>query len=275
MAIDLDAIRAKLNNLQSQTTRTNNLWKPEPGKNQVRIVPYQYNKDNPFIELYFHYDLGKKNYLSPVTFGEADPVVEFSEKLKSSGNRDDWKLGKKMEPKMRCYLPVIVRGQESEGVKFWGFGKTVYQELLGFIADPDYGDISDPTNGRDVVVTFRTAEETGKSFPSTTIMVKPNVTPMTEDKNQMTTWFENQQNLSEVYKEMSYDELTEVLENWLNPSEDTEGSSTTQSSENVATATTETTNVGSTTTTATKTKAETTTATAESVGDAFDELFKD
>ena len=49
MAIDLNAIRAKLNNLQSQTTRTNNLWKPEPGKNQVRIVPYQYNKDNPFI----------------------------------------------------------------------------------------------------------------------------------------------------------------------------------------------------------------------------------
>mgnify|MGYP003676819303 CR=1 FL=1 len=57
MAIDLNAIRAKLNNLQSQTTRTNNLWKPEPGKNQVRIVPYQFNKDNPFIEMYFHYDL--------------------------------------------------------------------------------------------------------------------------------------------------------------------------------------------------------------------------
>ena len=58
MAIDLDAIRKKLNNLQSQTTRTSNLWKPEPGKQQIRIVPYQHNKDNPFIELYFHYNLG-------------------------------------------------------------------------------------------------------------------------------------------------------------------------------------------------------------------------
>ena len=77
MAIDLDAIRRKLGDLQSQTTRTSHLWKPSPGKNQVRIVPYQYNKDNPFQELFFHYDLGKKNYLSPVTFGEADPVVEF------------------------------------------------------------------------------------------------------------------------------------------------------------------------------------------------------
>ena len=40
-----------------------------------------------------------------------------------------------MEPKMRTYVPVLVRGKESEGVKFWGFGKLVYQELLG----DDYG----------------------------------------------------------------------------------------------------------------------------------------
>ena len=231
MAIDLDAIRAKLNNLQSQTTRTNNLWKPEPGKNQVRIVPYQHNKDNPFIELYFHYDLGKKNYLSPVTFGESDPVVEFSEKLKSSGNSDDWKLGKKMEPKMRTYLPVIVRGKESEGVKFWGFGKTVYQELLQFIADPDYGDITDPMGGRDILVEFTPSEGPGQ-FPKTTIRVKPNVTPMTEDKNVAESVAKNQPNLDDIFKEPSYDDLKEALENWLNPDTDaTESSSTTETEE--------------------------------------------
>ena len=53
MALDLDAIRRKLNNLQNQTGKQNNLWKPEPGKNQVRIVPYQHNKENPFLEMYF------------------------------------------------------------------------------------------------------------------------------------------------------------------------------------------------------------------------------
>ena len=102
MAIDLDAIKAKLNKLQTTTTRQNNLWKPEPGKQIIRIVPYQFDRANPFQELYFHYDLGKKNYLSPVTYGKADPVVEFAEKLKSSGNSDEWKLGKKLEPKTRC-----------------------------------------------------------------------------------------------------------------------------------------------------------------------------
>ena len=130
MAIDLDAIRKKLNNLQATTNRTSSLWKPEPGKQQIRIVPYQHDKDNPFLEMYFHYNLGQKNYLSPVTFGKADPVVEFAEQLKATGNKDDWQMARKLDPTLRTYVPVIVRGQESEGVKLWGFGKTYKQEEI-------------------------------------------------------------------------------------------------------------------------------------------------
>jgi hypothetical protein len=52
-------------------------------------------------------------------------------------------MGRKIEPKMRTYVPVIIRGKEAEGVKFWGFGKTIYAELLSIISDPDYGDITD------------------------------------------------------------------------------------------------------------------------------------
>ena len=228
MAIDLEAIKRKLNQLQTTGARQNNLWKPEPGKQVVRIVPYQHDRSNPFRELYFHYDLGKRNYLSPVTHGKPDPVVEFCEKLKASGNSDEWKLGKKMEPKMRTYVPVLVRGKESEGVKLWGFGKQVYQELLGFITDPDYGDITDPMGGRDILVEFTPSEGPGQ-FPKTTIRVKPNVTPMTEDKNVAETVAKNQPNLDDIFKEPSYDDLKEALENWLNPdSEATETSSTTE-----------------------------------------------
>jgi len=215
MAIDLNAIRNKLNQLQTQTTRQNNLWKPEPGKQQVRIVPYQHDKANPFQEMYFHYDLGTKNYLSPITHGRPDPVVEFAEKLKASGNSDEWKLGKKLEPKMRCYVPIIVRGKESEGVKFWGFGKTVYTEILGFIADPDYGDLTDPSSGRDIVVEFTPSE--GGGYPKTVIRVKPNTTPLSDDKNVIEKVAKQQPNLNEIFKEPTYDELKQVLESWLDP----------------------------------------------------------
>tara|TARA_R100000697_G_C5434956_1_gene193767 strand:+ start:140 stop:886 length:747 start_codon:yes stop_codon:yes gene_type:complete len=218
MAIDLDAIRKKLTNLQTTTGKQNNLWKPEPGKQTIRIVPYQYNKDNPFQELYFHYNLGKKIYLSPVTFGKADPVVEFCEQLKSSGNKEDWQMARKMEPKMRTYVPVIVRGQESEGVKFWGFGKTVYQELLSIIADPDYGDITDLMNGRDVTVEFIAAEGAG-SFPKTSIRVKPNQTQATDNKDVASKITDGQKEITEIFKEVSYDDLKQALQEWLDPQE--------------------------------------------------------
>jgi len=217
MALDLEQIKKRLTQLKQTTQRQNNLWKPSPGTSQIRIVPYKHNKDNPFIELYFHYDVNGRTYLSPVSFGRPDPFVEFAEKLKSTGSQDDYRLARKLEPNMRIFLPVVVRGSEGEGVKFWGFGKTVYQELLGFIADPDYGDITDPVSGRDVAVEFKSAEELGRSFPMTTIRVKPNQTTLTDDKSQLENMFNNQKNITDIYKELSYDELRDVLEKWMNP----------------------------------------------------------
>ena len=265
--MDISAIKKKLNQLQNTTSKRDNLWKPQPGKQQIRMLPYGHNKDNPFIELYFHYDLGGRTYLSPISFGRPDPIEEFAQKLKSSGNKDDWKLGRKLEAKMRTFVPIVERGKEKEGVKFWGFGKTVYQELLTFIADPDYGDLSDPINGRDIVVTFRTAEETGKSFPSTQIMVKPNQTPLTEGKEDLENLLNNQLNLSELYTENSYEELTEVLEGWLNPSESEDGGESSVSTTNTATTST------STSTTADNTSTTADVSTADDAKMAFDELF--
>ena len=218
--MDLNAIKNRLNQLQTTSNRTSNLWKPSPGSQVVRIVPYKFNKDNPFIELYFHYDLGGKNYLSPMSFGRPDPIEEFAQKLKSTGSKEDYRLGRKVEAKMRTYAPVVVRGEENQGVKFWGFGKTVYQELLSIIADPDYGDITDPVNGRDVSVEFISAEESGASFPKTNIRVKPNQTPISDEPSVLEKVKTSQKDITEIYQEQSYEDLTNVLNEWLNPSED-------------------------------------------------------
>ena len=262
--MDISQIKSRLNQLQSQTSTTKNFWKPEPGKQVVRIVPYKHCKENPFIELFFHYNLGNnKTYMSPVSFGRPDPVQEFADKLKSTGEKDEWIQGKRLEPKMRTFAPVIVRGQENEGVKFWGFGKTVYQELLGVIADPDYGDITDATNGRDIGIDRQTPAEAGNQYGKTTVRVKPNQTPITEDADQLKSIFDNQSDLTELYTEPSYDDLKEVLSNYLNPSDDNE-TETTTTSNGVAASTTPTSNTGTATTTAAKT---------ENVEDAFDELF--
>ena len=252
--MDLDKVKRRLNQLQTSTQRTSNLWKPQPGTQQIRLVPYRFNKDNPFIEFFFHYDLGGKSHLSPISFGRPDPIEEFAQKLKSSGNRDDYRLGKKLEAKMRTFTPVIVRGEESQGTKFWGFGKTVYQEILSVIADPDYGDITDPVSGRDVTVEFKTAEETGASFPSTAIRVKPIQTPISEDKNILEKVADTQKDITEIYQEKTYDELTEILNNWLEGRE--EGETKNNTTESV-----------------TATQVAESTKTVENVSEAFNELF--
>lgn len=214
MAINLDAIKQKLNSLQNVTSKSNNLWKPEPGTQVIRIIPYQHNRENPFQELYFHYNFGGKSILSPISFGRPDPIVEFAEKLKSTGNSDDWKSGKKLEPTMRCYVPIIVRGKESEGVKFWGFGKQIYTELLSIVSDPDYGDITDLMNGRDIDVEFTPAE--GANFPKTTIRVKPATSAATEDK-EIATKIMTQPEITDLFPEPTYEELETALKEWMNP----------------------------------------------------------
>ena len=246
--MDINAIKNRLNQLQTTTSTKNSFWKPEPGKTQIRIVPYKFNKDNPFQELFFHYQFENKTMVSPVTYGRPDPINEFSTKLKSTGVKDDWIQGKRLEPKMRTYAPVVVRGQESEGVKFWGFGKTVYQELLSIIADPDYGDITDAINGRDITVEKMTPAEAGNQYGKTTIRVKPNMTPLTEDKEQLKSMIESQVDINELYNEPTYDELKEVLDRYMNPDSQEEETETETTSEPVAT-------------------------TVSDAGDAFDELF--
>ena len=252
--MDISQIKNRLTQLQSTTSTKDNFWKPQPGKTQIRIVPYKFNKENPFVEAFFHYGLGgNKTYLSPVTNGNADPVAEFADKLKSTGNKDEWIQGKRLEPKMRTFAPVIVRGQESEGVKFWGFGKTVYQELLSVIADPDYGDITDPVNGRDIMIERQTPAEAGNQYGKTTVRVKPNQTAMTDDATLLESLMDNQSNLTELYNEPTYDELKDVLQNYLNPSDDTQTTETTATPEKVS--------------------EKTETKQTADVSDAFDELF--
>ena len=237
--MDINAIKSRLNQLQNTSSTANAFWKPQPGKSQIRITPYIENKDNPFVELFFHYSLvPKKTVLSPLSFGRPDPVQQFADKLKGSGDKDEWIQGKRIEPKMRTFAPVIVRGEESEGVKWWGFGKTVYQELLAIIADPDYGDISDVMTGRDIVVERQTAAEAGNQYGKTTIRVKPNQTALVEDATLSQNLINNQPNIVELYNEPSFDELKGHLQNFLNPSAAEEKTSepemvSTQASSNV------------------------------------------
>jgi hypothetical protein len=162
--MDLEAMKKRLSEISSKNKKSA-VWKPSNGKQNIRIVPSKDQRDNPFIELLFHYDFNGKTYLSPASFGRPDPIAEIANKLRKSGDKDEYELSKKFSPKMRIYAPVIVRGEEDQGVRFWGFGRQVYQALLGIVSDEDYGDITDLKEGNDITVHYIPKEDSGKSFP--------------------------------------------------------------------------------------------------------------
>lgn len=216
MALDLTALRAKLNELNRVNTKDNILWKPTKGPNTVRIVPLKSAPDNPFIELYFHY-LGNKTYLSPLSFGERDPIAEFADQLRAGGglSKEDYRETKKFVPQRRTFVPVIDRNKPQDGVRFWAFGKTVYSELLSVMADPEYGDITDPQAGRDIKVEFTPQEESDTGFAKTSIRIAAKETALTKDAEQLEKWLTEQPDLMSLYKRLSYDELSTVLKVYI------------------------------------------------------------
>jgi hypothetical protein len=106
----------------------------------------------------------------------------------------------------------LVRGKENEGPKFWNFGKTVYADLLGIMNDPDYGDITDLSTGRDIVVEYTPNDDPKQS--KTVIRAKPNVTKAFESAEVLEK-VKQLQNPETIYKEPTYDELKALLEKYL------------------------------------------------------------
>lgn len=198
------------------------LWKPKEGIQNVRIVPYKFNPDSPFIELQFYYNLGGKHYLAPCTFGKPDPIQETVETLRSSGSNEEKAIAAKLVPTTRTYAPVIVRGEEDKGVRFWGFGVQVYKQLLKLITDPEWGDITSLTEGNDIKIEFHKVSKKigkdGKSFPETTITPLPRRTPVVDpSRRDLLEKVKEQTDILQIFPLKSYDELKEAVEKWLHP----------------------------------------------------------
>ena len=230
--MNLDEIKNRLNKLNNKggggsSDFKNNFWRPPVGeKSVIRIVPYAHNKDFPFSELYFYFGIGKPRMIALSNFSESDPILEFATTLKKSGDNENMELAKKLYPKLRVFAPVIVRGEEDKGVRFYEFGKMVYQELLGVMADEDYGDITDIQKGRDVTIEVIPAAETGKMFNTTTIRVKPNQTALIGDASKAEGLLTNQKNLVSLFKKYSFEEMKGELQSYLKPAEEDGGKQT-------------------------------------------------
>jgi len=215
MSVDFDAIRKKLGQLSGQNSRRNSMWRPQEGEETtIRLMSFPDNDGQPFKERWFYYNIGNNpGLLAPYQFGKPDPIQELINKLRDDSAKESYELAKKLYPKMRTYAPIVVRGEEDKGVRLWSFGKTVYQSLLNIMLDEDYGDITDPADGRDVKVTCN--KPPGRMWATTTVRPRGKPSPLSGDHGQAKQWLDEIPDLDDLYSLKTYEELEKTVNDWL------------------------------------------------------------
>lgn len=216
MAIDLDAIRRKLGELSGKNNKRDQQWKPEEGKEYtVRLLAFPNNNGQPFIDRHYYYGIGNSpGILAPFQFGKPDPIKELRSKLYDEGSQASKDLAKTVAPKMRTFAPIIVRGEEDKGVRIWSFGKMIYQDILNLMLDEDYGDITDPLEGRDIRVTV--TKLPGKQFADTKVSPRAKVEPLSRDSAQAKKWIESIPEVDGIAQLKPYEEIEKIVNDWIN-----------------------------------------------------------
>lgn len=195
-------------------------WTPKQGRQIIRVLP-------EVGEMKFFYQEVGKHSMPPdrkksvycpkfTTAEELDcPVCELVDDLYRSGDKISKALAKGLRVKKMYWMSVIVRGkvdpntheqvEEDSGPFIYTPGVKVFGEIMNYILDPEYGDVTDVEDGFDIILT-----RTGTGI-ETEYSVKPrrNSSPLSKSDQQAQDWLN-------AAKDLAWVELSE------DPEEDSE-----------------------------------------------------
>lgn len=217
MGLDIDALKKKLAETKEKTSRSGggggdfSFWSPSDGRNVIRMLPPKDGGDF-YAETMVHYNLGPKKDKSAVcrkAAGEKHcPVCDLVDAY-FKGDEDDKKYARRIKARGKYYFNVIDRSVEEDDENFgkvlvYGSGVTIFEEVLGIICDPDYGDITDAKAGYDLIIT-----KSGKGLDTEyKVNARPKQTKIGVDE-----WQENLVDLSVLIKARSEEDVEYLLEN--------------------------------------------------------------
>ena len=95
-------------------------------------------------------------------------------------------------------------------------------QLLGLAEDEDYGDYTDVNEGRDFTVEVYTGDIGGRQGLKCSVRVKPKTSELSKDAKLVELWLEEQPDILSIQKKYEFQELKQILQNWLTPEEEGE-----------------------------------------------------
>jgi hypothetical protein len=176
------------------------------GQRRLRILPTP-DGSSPFKEVWYHeiqvdgkfqkfYDPGKND-------NERSPLNEVYEELRSTGKESDKELAKQYLSRKFYIVKVMDRDNESDGVKFWRFKHNYKNEGILDKIIPIWrakGDITDPDNGRDIILELTKAKTPkGATYTVIQTVMYDDPTPVHENKQTADSWINDELTWEDVY----------------------------------------------------------------------------
>jgi hypothetical protein len=175
---------------------------------KFRILPAK-DGSSPFEEVYYHEKEvnGKwpKIYCNHLNDGTECPLCEAKDALYQDGSEKAKKLAKGFFARKFYVVKGIDRDNEDHGVKFWRFkhknGDGIMDKLIPLFQQK--GDISDPREGRDIIIT---SNRDSNGWTVVSSIMPDDVSILTSDKEKADEWFNNEETHNDVYakKDMNF-----------------------------------------------------------------------
>ena len=133
------------------------IWKPKDGENSIRVMPpWSDDVDTFFVQGGAHFNVGPQGKVFSCP-RQADSSAEcwlcdLVERL-DAGDEADRQEAADLRVRKSWMVNVVDLKDPGAGVRVWKAGVKAFKQLLEYIEDPDYGDITDPDAGYNIKVT--------------------------------------------------------------------------------------------------------------------------
>ena len=83
--------------------------------------------------------------------------------------------------------------------------------LLGYILDPEYGDITDPKEGTDITLTYTKPTRPG-AYPQTNLKMRRNTSPLVEDQEAIPGMLDNMPDFDGLFERLAPNQIDAILD---------------------------------------------------------------
>lgn len=146
-------------------------WRPTAGtENVIRVFLFEHKitKEDVGLKLYnkdeigttqkelsrmgmFHYNLNSNPKIPTHTNPEIQKLYQEVSKRKDPKSKE---IAEKIKPSRKYFLNVVDLNDIDSGVKIYAAPKTIYDAILGYLVDEDYGEDCFGCKGRDFKITY-------------------------------------------------------------------------------------------------------------------------